>query len=128
MISNFSSSRHNFPVVELVLSSIRELLATIRYVCHCCTLGVLMSCWLLWRFIYLLVGKDYWLLPSLEGVMVPSNTMNFCLQRRDIKISSCSEPLPVSEVCAVFNNKDLPFTSGRQPRTTTIVWNDLGVS
>lgn len=109
MISYFPHTKHNFPVVELVLSPIKELLATIKYVCHCCTLGVLESCWLFWRFIYLLVGKDYWLLPSLEGVMVPSNTMKFCLQRRDIKISSCSGPLSVSEVRAVFNNKDLTF-------------------
>lgn len=87
-----------------------------------------MSFWLLWRFIYLLVGKDYWLLPSLEVVMVPSNTMNFCLQRRDIKISSCSEPLPVSEVRAVFNKRTYLSPLGEnqgQQQQSGMIWESL---
>lgn len=52
--------------------------------------------------------------PSSVGACkAPSDTMRASPQKGNFQVSSCSiHPCPVSEVCGVFSNKDLPSNSG----------------
>lgn len=52
--------------------------------------------------------------PSSVGACkAPSGTMRASPQKGIFQVSSCSvHPSPVSEVCGVFSNKDLPSNSG----------------
>lgn len=59
---------------------------------------------------WIIAGEDYWLLLSFGNFQ---GTMKACPQEGGL------DPLgPVSTVYGVFSNRDLPLTSGRQPRTT----------
>lgn len=56
------------------------------------------------------LGRTVGCLLHLEACMVPSCTMKVSSQGGSIEVSSAQGPLdPVSEVHAVFNNRDLPL-------------------
>lgn len=65
----------------------------------------------------------------LEACIAPSNIMKTSPQAGGIySRSNSAPPGPVSKVCGVFSNRDLPSTSGRQPKATAITYNVLRVS
>lgn len=62
----------------------------------------------------------------LEACIAPSNIMKTSPQAGGIySRSNSAPPGPVSKVCSVFSNRDLPSTSGRQPKATAITYNVL---
>lgn len=65
----------------------------------------------------------------LEACIAPSNIMKTSPQAGGIySRSNSAPPDPVSKVCGDFSNRDLPSTSGRQPKATAITYNVLRVS
>lgn len=59
---------------------------------------------------------------SLAACIASSDTMKASLQGGGLKVSSILSSPSVSEMCGVFNNRDLLSNSGRQPRAMIIVY------
>ena len=61
-------------------------------------------------------------LVAFEAYMVPSCSMKASPQDGSFRVRPSSGPLGlISEVHGIFSNRDLPVTSGRQPKPLAIV-------
>ena len=120
--------KHNFPLVEKVLSSIREPLvtskvcepllypmcaATASYVCYYCILRVIMPCWLLLEFIGVTAGQTIDCISPLAAFITPSGTVRAKSQEGGFQVRSSLNLLNLSsEAYGLF------ITPGRQQRET----------
>lgn len=65
------SIRYKFPLLSESSSQLESYWLPQRYMYHYCTFRVVLSCWLLWWFIGIVAGQNYWFLPCvgiLHGV------------------------------------------------------------
>lgn len=96
--------RHNFPLVEQILSQIRELLDTAKYR----TFRVILQCW---SFLQI-PGRTVSYFAFLETCLAPYFPMNVNPQGGAFLSVSAQGPLSsLSEVHGIFSSRNLPYTS-----------------